>query len=149
VRPAHLPAVEQPEPREAGLVAEVDVLGEREVRDEFQLLADDAQTLVERVADRGQPHRLTVEAEFARIGLEVAVEDADQRRLAGAVVADEAEDLARVDRDRDAAQRLDPAEALADAVGRDGGNDSGITTVLWWRVVQGAAPEARPRAYFV
>ena len=39
-----------------------------------------------------------------------------QGRLAGAVVADQADDAARLDRESDAAQRLDRAEGLAHVV---------------------------------
>ena len=39
----------------------------------------------------------------------------DQRRLAGAVVADERDDLGRVDLEVDVGQRLDRAEALRDS----------------------------------
>src|SRR5205814_1985053 len=69
---------------------------------------------------------------------EETAEDADERRLAGAVRAEETEDLAARDLQRDAVERADGAEVLADvldvdadvAVGRRGvprgaRNDSG------------------------
>ena len=43
-----------PSAREAGLVAEIDVLGEREVGHQLEFLADDAEPLVEGIADRGE-----------------------------------------------------------------------------------------------
>ena len=48
-----------------------------------------------------------------------AAEDLDQRRLAGAVLADEAEHLARLDRERDVVQRAHARELLADAAQLD------------------------------
>ena len=43
-----------------------------------------------------------------------AREDLDERRLAGAVVAEQAEDFARVDLQRDVVQDVDRAEGLVD-----------------------------------
>ena len=51
--------------------------------------------------------------------LEHAGHDLDQRRLAGAVVADQADDLVAADGEIDVAQRLDGAEILLDALEAD------------------------------
>ena len=59
--------------------------------------------------------RLPVDANLAGIGLQRAREDLDQRRLAGAVVADEREDLAVIEVEVDSAQCLDVAERLPQA----------------------------------
>ena len=50
---------------------------------------------------------------------EEAAEDADERRLAGAVRAEEAEDLAARDLQRDAVERADGAEVLGDVLNVD------------------------------
>ncbi len=137
---AHLLPVEKPDPGERRLVAEIDVLGERQVRHQLELLPDHAQALLERVADRGEADGPPVEPELAGVGLEVAVEDADQRRLAGPVVADEPDDLARMDGDRHPPQRLDAAEALADSFGVDGRREAGHAAVVGRRSGHGARP---------
>ena len=59
--------------------------------------------------------RVAVEADLAMAGAEIAGDDLDQRRLAGAVVAHQADHLAREDLHIDAMQRADRAELLADA----------------------------------
>ena len=54
-------------------------------------------------------HGLAAHDDLAARRLHHAGQDLDQRRLAGAVVADEADDLALVDVEIDAAQRVDAA----------------------------------------
>ena len=64
------------------------------------------------------PAALRVDAEHldgAGVALPVALEDLDRRRLAGAVRAEQAEHLAGLDREVDAAERLVGAVALAQA----------------------------------
>ena len=48
-------------------LAEEDVLGDREVRDEVQLLVDDADAEIARIARAADLHRLTVEADLAGV----------------------------------------------------------------------------------
>ena len=50
-----------------------------------------------RVERRAEVHRLAVEPDLALVRVQGARERLDQRRLAGAVVADDGEDLARVE----------------------------------------------------
>ena len=57
-----------------------------------------------------------------------AGEDAQEGGLAGAVGADQPEQLARFDRQRHVVQRLDGAVALGDVLGRDGGGHGRFTT---------------------
>ena len=54
-------------------------------------------------------HRLAADEDLAAGRLDHAGEDLDQRRLAGAVVADQADHLAAVDVQIDAAKRIDAA----------------------------------------
>ncbi len=58
--------------------------------------------------------RLLADAHLARVGLVVAGEDADERRLAGAVLAEQHEHLAGAGVEVDAVEDLDAAERLAD-----------------------------------
>ena len=60
---------------------------------------------------------ITVEDDRALRGRQHARDQVEQRRLAGAVRADEADDFATPDRDRDVAVRNQAAEALPDAAG--------------------------------
>src|SRR5207302_10584137 len=65
---------------------------------------------------RAQPGDLLAEQpDLAGVGFEEAGDDVEQGRLAGTVGADQAEDLAVVDREADVVDRLHPAEALAHA----------------------------------
>ena len=92
-RAAAAPASQQ----RAALGAEHDVLEHGERLDQHEMLMDHADAGPDRVgrgADRG---RLAVDADLAGIGLVEAVQDRHQRRLAGAVLADDAVDRAALD----------------------------------------------------
>ena len=67
--------------------------------------------------DAGEPALLALEDDLALVGaVRVdAREHLHQRRLAGAVLAADGVDLARLDREVDVAQRLDAGERLGDA----------------------------------
>ena len=67
------------------------------------------------VARRGEARRLAVEQQLALVVRVHAREDLDQRRLAGAVVAEHAGHLTGVDDGRDVLERDDVAEVLDDA----------------------------------
>ena len=71
---------------------------------------------------RADRHRLAVEADLTVVRRVDAGDHLDQRRLAGAVVADEPDDLAGVELEVDAVERLDGAEPLADALQREEGS---------------------------
>ena len=92
----HGAAVEEAERPEApgDLAAEEDVERRRQVVAEREILVDDLDAGVARLERGGEAHRRAVEAHLAGRGGEAAGDDLDQRRLAGAVVAHEAEDLA-------------------------------------------------------
>ena len=68
-------------------------------------------------ASRGEwnSHRLAVDEQLALVGLMRAGEDLDEARLARAVVAEDARDLAGVDVRRDVVERHDVAVVLAEA----------------------------------
>jgi hypothetical protein len=90
---------------------------------------------------------LAVDQDLARIGLVEAVEDRHQRRLAGAVLADDAVDRALADADVDVLVGLDRAERLGDAAKLDGGN-GGVPAVPLSpsALIARAASEDRDRA---
>ena len=74
-----------------------------------------------RVERRVELDRPALEEDLAGVGLVDAGQRLDQRRLAGAVVADERDDLLGVDGEARAAQRADAAEALDDPLGFEQG----------------------------
>ena len=89
---------------------DVDVGAEREV------LVDGLDAGRLRLGRRGEVALDAVEDDAPGARRHAAGDDLDQRRLAGAVVAEERDDLAAIDVEADAAQRLDRAEMLGDAV---------------------------------
>ncbi len=97
------------------LGAEHDVLQHAEIVDQHEVLVHHADPGLDRILGGADSAVLAVDADLARIGVVVAVEDAHQRRLAGAVLADDAVDRALRDRDRDVAIGVHRAEALVDA----------------------------------
>ena len=122
VRALERPAVDEEALAEAGAAGE-DVLGDGELLEDLDLLrhVDDAGG--GGVGGRGEADRLAGEDDLAGEGAGGmnAVEDLDQRRLAGAVLAEERVDLAGAYLDVDPAQGRDAAEALGDAAGCSAG----------------------------
>ena len=91
---------------------EREALGDRQRLVHRRRLQDDADLLAPSLVGLGR-----VRAEHgdrAGVALAVALEDLDGRRLAGAVGAEEAEDLARGDLEADPADGLDLAVGLAE-----------------------------------
>ena len=98
------------------LAAEEEVGDDVEVVAEREVLVDGRDPQCGRVLGLGDRDLLAVEADRAVVGGVDAGDRLHQRRLAGAVVADEADDLAGVDGEVDPVQRLDRAESLADSL---------------------------------
>ena len=110
---AHRPPVDDAEaPRR--LRAEEDVLGDREVGRDRELLVHHADTGVLGVAGRAKLHGAAGEREPALVGKVDAREDLHEGRLAGAVLADEGVHLAGSQREVDARQCTHAAETLRD-----------------------------------
>ena len=113
--PVHRGIVEDAERADAAaqLAAEKDIRRRRQIVAQRQVLVDDLDAVLARL-DR------PVQDEFACrpsacvpcARAEVAGDHLDQRRLAGAVVAHQADDLAGLERERDVVDRLDGAEML-------------------------------------
>ena len=107
-------AVDQAEA--ARRVADRDVVGDRQVGDQRQLLEDagDAGRVGRR--RRRERDRLAVEQHPALVGRDDAGHDLDQRRFAGAVLAEHRVDAAGLDREVGILQRAHAAVALGDAL---------------------------------
>src|SRR5262249_12040068 len=97
----------------ARLAAEPDVLRHREGVDQRELLVDDAHAELLRRPRRQrlEPAAADLDRPGARRGR--PAQDPDQRRLAGAVLADEGVADPGLELERDSLQRLDAAVALA------------------------------------
>ena len=103
------------------LGAEHDVLEHAQRRHEHEMLMHHADAVTDRLARGADAHRLAIDADFAGVGLVEAVEDRHQRRLAGAVLADDAVNDAAFDAEIDVLVGVNGAEALVDADEFDGG----------------------------
>jgi hypothetical protein len=126
-----LAAVHAPHAHRPGL----DVLGGRHVREEVEALEDHPDLLAlardvavavlhEPPAGAAVADRMAVDEDLALVDPLEVVDAADERRLAGAARPDDADDLAPLHVEVDAAQRRDVAVALVHAArldGRDGG----------------------------
>jgi hypothetical protein len=110
---AQLAPVHQPPAQR--LAAQVDVLGDAQVRHQVQLLVDHRDPVLLRVPRRGEAQRLAVQAQRPFIGHVHAAHDLHQRRLAGAVLAADRMHLAAADIEAHALQRDDIEEALGHA----------------------------------
>ena len=105
---------DQAEAQELLLAAEKDVLGDGQGRQDRLLLEDHGDAGIEGLARRSDVDRLAVDQNVALVGLIDAVQHLEQRGLAGAVLADEADDLALVDGEADIVQRLHAGEGFRD-----------------------------------
>ena len=76
--------------------AERDVLGDGEIVEQREMLEHHADAERARVGRAGQLDLLAHPAQFARARLDQAVHDLDQRRLAGAVFAEQRVDFAGI-----------------------------------------------------
>ena len=97
------------------LAAEIHVLHDVEVVAEREILVDDLDAELRGVLRPVDVHLFALEQDLAAVGGVRARDAFDQRRLAGAVVADEGHDLAAPHLEVDVGQRLHRAERLRDA----------------------------------
>ena len=112
--PREIAAIEE-DAADAPKVAEKQILGDRQVGDDVRFLVDHPDAVRVRVGRRAKRLRVTADLETSLVGLVHALQDAHQRRLSGAVLADEREYLARPDGEAHAFERLNDAEALGHA----------------------------------
>ena len=102
-------------PRAAVLDAEEDVVEHRHGGREGELLVDQRDPVADRVARRAKAHRLGRRRRISpSSGATAPATILPERRLAGAVLADERVDLACCDRDADVLERPGAAVVLAD-----------------------------------
>jgi len=101
--------------KRAILGAEDDVFQHGEVLHQLEMLEHHADAGADRGLAVGDGDRRAVDQDLAAVGLVEAVKDRHQRRLAGAVLADDAVDRALLDPDRDVLVGLDRPEGLGDA----------------------------------
>ena len=95
-------------------VGDEDVLGDVEVREDEGLLVDRGETVGLRLLGVREVNRSALHPDLALVALLDAGQDLDEGRLAGAVLADEGVDLARVERKGHVLERLRHVEALGD-----------------------------------
>ncbi len=110
----HGTAIDRQAPRRQ--MPEHDVLGDRQGRDQPQLLGDHDDAGGERGARIGEAARRAVEPHGPAVRLVGTAQNLDQGRLAGAVLADQRVDLAAAQRERHVGERLGGAEPLREVV---------------------------------
>ena len=113
----------------ARLAADIDVGGDVEIVEEVEFLMDEGDAGADRAADGERADRATPSISMVpRSGCDDAAEDLHQRRFAGAVFADEADDLAGADVHAEVGERHDAGIGLATPVSlRNGSPEAGMT----------------------
>ena len=101
--------------------ADEEVLQHRVARHQLEMLVHHADAEIQRVGGAADRDRPPVDLDRAGIGGIGAEEHVHQAGLAGAVLAEQAEDVAGIQRQVDAGTGLHRAEALGDAAHRDEG----------------------------
>ena len=97
------------------LLAEHDVLGHGHHRHQHEVLVDHADPEVDRGRGRGDLDGLAVDQDLSGVGLVQAVQDRHQRRLAGAVLAEQRVNLSWHHVEVDPVVGDDRAELLRDS----------------------------------
>ncbi len=106
--------VDQPEALRR--VSDDDVVGNREIRDQRQLLEDADDARLVRYRRVGEPHLAAGERHCALVGLHHPGHDLDQRRFPGAVLAEDRVHPSTYDGEFRFFQRIDAAITLGDAL---------------------------------
>ena len=96
------------------LAPQEDVAGDVERVDHLQVLVDDGDTETGRTDRAVDAHRCAIDADLAGVGPVDAGKDFHQRGLAGAVLADECDDLAAGDVEVHLVQSDDAGKVLGD-----------------------------------
>src|SRR5271166_402597 len=130
----HPPAVGRPKPLSQGtgrrnLSAEKHIVRDRERRRQREGLIHRFDARLARGDRRGKTHDLSVEADLAGVRDHSAADRLDQGRLAGAVVADDRQDLVRVEIEIRVVERGDAAVALDQLPAGDDGFDAHLETL--------------------
>ena len=109
--------------RAAGLLPHEHGFGDREMRDEMKFLMDEADAGLVHGLRRDRVQGAPADRDRAGIRLVDAGQDLDDGRLAGAVLADEAVDLARPDLEAGAVEGADTRKGLDDVAQAEGDLD--------------------------
>ena len=112
------------------LLAEDDVLGDGQDRDEHEVLVDHADPAIDRVVRAEDLHGLAVDEDRPLVGHRQPIEDVHQRRLARPVLTEEGVDLARAQVEIDRVVGQDPGISLGDPAHRQHGTDLGHSVHL-------------------
>ncbi len=113
--PVHGAPVDQPErPGLERLAADQDVAGDVQVLEQVELLVDEGDAARQRLGHAQRWPVLAIQPDRAGGRRHHAAQDLHQRRLAGAVLADQADHLARPDRQIDRGQRHHARVGLGD-----------------------------------
>ena len=99
-------------------MAHENVLGDGQLREQQQLLEDRGDAAALGVMRVREANDIAVQADGALVGLVEAGDDLDQRRLAGAVLAEQGMHLAGADIEADPVQRAHAGKRLGDLVER-------------------------------
>jgi hypothetical protein len=110
----HPVAVDQRRKTMMRFAAQEDVLREVEERDEREFLEDHRDAEPARIGRRRDLDRLSLVQELAAVGTVGAAENLDQRRLPGAILAEQHVHLAAADLEADVVQGPDAGKGLAD-----------------------------------
>ena len=127
----------------AGRVGDADVVRDREVREERELLEDANDALPHGLGRRGEPNLLPREQDCAGVGLDDAGGDLDERALTRSVLAQYGVDRAAPTREIHILERPDPAVVLGDPGHLEKGR-IGPASIPPFR--HGSAPRAVPAA---
>ena len=101
----------------AQLVAQHHVLGDRERLHQLEVLVDHADAVGDGVGRAPEAHGLALDDELAGVGLVEPEDHVHERRLAGAVLAQQAVDLAAAELEVDGVVGQDAREPLGDPAG--------------------------------
>ena len=93
--------------------AEEDILGDAQMRNQREVLIDDADPGSRRFGGIGEGYRRAVQADFTAVALVQPGDDLDQRAFAGAVGAEQGMHFAVLNVEVDTAKRDDPGKRLA------------------------------------
>ncbi len=129
---------ETTEPATLHLAPEEDIGGNIEIVGERQILVDGLDAFLARVDRQGEMAASALKINLALVGLVDAGDALDERRLAGAVVAEQSHNLAGKDVPAHRIDRRQAAEALGHLA-----NGKGRTAHVWG--ADTARPTIRPR----
>ena len=114
------PPIDEAETRELRLGAQIDVFADRQIGEQRLLLEHHADAFPVGVGGVLETGRFSGDHDLAGVGLIDAAENLHQRGFAGAVLADQSDDLSGSDLDRHGLERVDAGKALVDPDHRKG-----------------------------